>query len=130
MEVRDDVVGLVQRAIDAGPKASEAVKQAASAGIGQEVELEIGAKFELPALQRAGRMIEKVTKVGFQWSEASGPLDKISEELGELRVEALALDQAIRSRAKPCVPGSRPTARSRITCCVCVAPTTRPSGWS
>lgn len=41
----------------------------------------------LPALQRAGRVIEKVTKVGFQWPDFSGPLDKLDEEFSELRQE-------------------------------------------
>ena len=35
----------------------------------------------LPSLQRTGRMIEKVSKVGFQWSDLTGPLDKLDEEL-------------------------------------------------
>jgi tetrapyrrole methylase family protein/MazG family protein len=41
----------------------------------------------LPALQRASRVIEKVSKVGFQWSDLEGPLEKIDEELREFRVE-------------------------------------------
>jgi len=48
----------------------------------------------LPALQRAGRMIEKVSKVGFQWSDLRGPLDKLDEELSELKVEVRALESA------------------------------------
>lgn len=41
----------------------------------------------LPALQRANRVIEKVTRVGFQWSDLKGPLDKVEEEFRELRAE-------------------------------------------
>lgn len=41
----------------------------------------------LPALQRAARVIEKVTKVGFQWADLKGPLDKVDEELRELKQE-------------------------------------------
>jgi tetrapyrrole methylase family protein/MazG family protein len=41
----------------------------------------------MPALQRAGRVIEKVTKVGFQWPDLEGPLGKMEEELGELKKE-------------------------------------------
>ncbi|MDR3606781.1 MAG: nucleoside triphosphate pyrophosphohydrolase [Oligoflexia bacterium] len=48
----------------------------------------------LPALQRAARVIEKVTKVGFQWSDMQGPLAKVEEELGEFKAEVLALEKA------------------------------------
>ncbi len=41
----------------------------------------------LPALQRAGRVIEKVTQVGFQWPDMKGPLAKLQEELAELTAE-------------------------------------------
>lgn len=48
----------------------------------------------LPALQRAARVIEKVTKVGFQWPDMTGPLDKVEEEVAELRAEVEALSKA------------------------------------
>lgn len=48
----------------------------------------------LPALQRAGRMIEKVTKVGFQWSDMEGPLAKVDEELEEFKNEVRAFEKA------------------------------------
>ena len=41
----------------------------------------------LPTLQRASRVIEKVTKVGFQWKDLEGPIEKLEEELGELKAE-------------------------------------------
>ena len=41
----------------------------------------------LPALQRSARLIEKVTHVGFQWKDIQGPLEKIDEELCELKRE-------------------------------------------
>lgn len=47
----------------------------------------------LPALQRAGKVIEKVSKVGFQWPDMNGPLDKVAEELGELKTEVLAYEK-------------------------------------
>ncbi len=47
----------------------------------------------IPALQRAARMIEKVTKVGFQWADMKGPLDKVSEEVAELKAEVLKLEK-------------------------------------
>ena len=46
----------------------------------------------LPALLRAGRVIEKVTQVGFQWNDMHGPLEKVDEELSELKTEILKLD--------------------------------------
>lgn len=48
----------------------------------------------LPSLQRAARVLEKVTKVGFQWSDMQGPLAKVDEELNEFKAEVLALDRA------------------------------------
>ncbi len=47
----------------------------------------------MPALQRAGRVIEKVTKVGFQWEDMKGPLAKVDEELAELKAEVEALEK-------------------------------------
>jgi MazG family protein len=37
-----------------------------------------------PALARAQRMSEKVSRVGFDWPDAHGSRDKVAEELGEL----------------------------------------------
>ena len=48
----------------------------------------------LPALQRAARVIEKVTKVGFQWPDLEGPLEKVREELAELEVEIRSYESA------------------------------------
>lgn len=46
----------------------------------------------LPALQRSLKVIEKVSKVGFQWENLAGPLGKVREELAEFlgEVEKLA----------------------------------------
>lgn len=41
----------------------------------------------LPALQRALKVIEKVSKVGFQWPNLKGPLEKMREELAEFEAE-------------------------------------------
>lgn len=46
-----------------------------------------------PALARAQRMSEKVSKVGFDWPDARGSRDKVSEELGEL-------DRAVEGESK------------------------------
>lgn len=38
----------------------------------------------LPALQQAAELQKKAAKVGFDWPEMTGPLQKVHEELGEL----------------------------------------------
>lgn len=43
----------------------------------------------LPALWRAEKMKKKAAKTGFDWKDVSGALDKLSEELEELRAAAL-----------------------------------------
>ncbi len=46
----------------------------------------------LPALWRAEKMKQKAAKAGFDWRDVSGALDKLSEELDELRAAALEGD--------------------------------------
>ena len=46
----------------------------------------------LPALWRAEKMKKKAAKAGFDWRDVSGALDKLSEELDELRRAALEGD--------------------------------------
>ena len=48
-----------------------------------------GVPVALPALTRALKLQEKAARVGFDWTEAGPILDKIEEEIGELR-EAMA----------------------------------------
>ena len=43
----------------------------------------------LPALWRAEKMKKKAAKAGFDWRDISGALDKLSEELDELKAAAL-----------------------------------------
>ena len=43
----------------------------------------------LPALWRAEKIKKKVAKAGFDWQDVSGALDKLSEELDELKAAAL-----------------------------------------
>ena len=45
-----------------------------------------GVDARLPALQRAWRMQKKVSKVGFDWQQPEGALEKLHEELEEFRV--------------------------------------------
>lgn len=44
----------------------------------------------LPALWRAEKMKKKAAKAGFDWRDVSGALDKLSEELDELKAAALS----------------------------------------
>ncbi|MEN9722625.1 MAG: hypothetical protein RJB38_611 [Pseudomonadota bacterium] len=46
----------------------------------------------LPALQRTTRLIDKVTRVGFQWKDLTGPLEKLNEELEEFQHEVRELE--------------------------------------
>lgn len=41
----------------------------------------------LPALTRANKLGKRAAQVGFEWENVSGALDKLDEELGELREE-------------------------------------------
>jgi dephospho-CoA kinase len=41
----------------------------------------------LPTLQRTTRVIEKVSKFGFQWKDMDGPIEKVEEEWEELKAE-------------------------------------------
>ena len=40
---------------------------------------------QLPALMRAEKLQKKAAKVGFDWDDVDGALDKLDEEIGELR---------------------------------------------
>jgi uncharacterized protein YabN with tetrapyrrole methylase and pyrophosphatase domain len=44
----------------------------------------------MPTLQRAGRVIEKVSHIGFQWKDLHGPIEKVEEEVRELKTELFA----------------------------------------
>jgi tetrapyrrole methylase family protein/MazG family protein len=44
----------------------------------------------MPGFQRTMNVIQKVTKVGFQWPDVKGPLDKLQEEVTELSDECHA----------------------------------------
>jgi MazG family protein len=46
-----------------------------------------GVPAAMPALQRAYRVGQKAISAGFKWSSAEQALDKVAEELGELRAE-------------------------------------------
>jgi uncharacterized protein YabN with tetrapyrrole methylase and pyrophosphatase domain len=46
-----------------------------------------GLPAELPALHRAFRLQDRAAGVGFDWPDATGPAEKVEEELAEVRVE-------------------------------------------
>jgi dephospho-CoA kinase len=62
----------------------------------------------LPSLQRSTRVIEKVTRVGFQWDDMAGPLAKVEEELEELKKEVLDLEKLRESSQKNSGQNSTP----------------------
>ncbi len=45
----------------------------------------------LPSLHRAYRLQDRAAGVGFDWPDVAGPLDKVEEELGEVRTELDAM---------------------------------------
>lgn len=47
----------------------------------------------MPALLRAEKLQKKASKVGFDWSEVHGVIDKVEEEIGELRYEIMSGDE-------------------------------------
>jgi len=50
-----------------------------------------GVPRHLPALLRAQRIQERASQVGFDWDELSGPLEKVAEEVEEMRQAWAAL---------------------------------------
>jgi len=69
----------------------------------------------LPALQRSLKVIEKVSKVGFQWPDLKGPLEKVSEELGELQAELDKLPQPVsRESAEKLTPEQKRTLEAEL----------------
>ncbi len=62
-------------------KKKERAARAPSAGVLDDVPV------QLPALTRAAKLGKRASQAGFDWPEIAGVLDKIQEELDELRVE-------------------------------------------
>lgn len=63
-------------------------EQKSRAGVLDEIPL------SLPALSRAAKLQKRAAGVGFDWQEASDVLDKIEEEIAELREAMAAGDEA------------------------------------
>jgi MazG family protein len=49
-----------------------------------------GLPADLPSLHRAFRLLDRAAGVGFDWPDASGPAEKVEEELGAVRDELAA----------------------------------------
>lgn len=72
--------------------AEEVMKNWAEIKAGEKGQTESKSAFDgipkgLPAFPRTMKVIEKVTKVGFQWPDVNGPLEKLQEEVSELTEE-------------------------------------------
>jgi tetrapyrrole methylase family protein/MazG family protein len=54
----------------------------------------------LPPLPRTMKIIQKVTKVGFQWPDLTGPIEKLNEEVTELKNELTQSDRSPEDHVK------------------------------
>jgi MazG family protein len=52
-----------------------------------------GVALGLPALLRAQKLVKRAARVGFEWPDVSGVLDKLEEELEEMRAEFVSGDR-------------------------------------
>jgi tetrapyrrole methylase family protein/MazG family protein/ATP diphosphatase len=59
-------------------------RERAGAGVLEDVPM------ALPALTRANKLGKRAAQVGFEWPDVAGALDKLDEEIGELRQEVAA----------------------------------------
>jgi len=75
------------------PNAWEAAKAAERARTNQARTLD-GVASSLPALTQAVKVTKRAARVGFDWPDESAVLDKLTEEVGELRAELPAADPA------------------------------------
>jgi nucleoside triphosphate diphosphatase len=77
-------------------EARKAAERAAKGNGGQSAGALDGIARALPALLRAEKIQRRAARVGFDWKETEPVIDKIEEELGELRAELAAgsIDQA------------------------------------
>jgi nucleoside triphosphate diphosphatase len=78
---------------DGGHHLWEEVKAEERAAKGHSSALD-GVAIGLPALTRAEKIQKRAARVGFDWPDASGPRDKIHEELAEVEEAATDTDRA------------------------------------
>lgn len=79
----------------------EKIKAAEKAKKNAEASVLDGLPKGLPALQRTSRIIDKVTRVGFQWPDLNGPLEKLREELAEFEHEVRELGAGSSAKDSP-----------------------------
>lgn len=72
-------------------KAAE--RAAKAAGAGRPVSVLDGVSSALPATTRAMKLQKRTARIGFDWPAASDVLDKLEEEIAELRAELRAGDR-------------------------------------
>jgi MazG family protein len=78
---------------EAQTQAWEQHKRAERAARGQGTGALDGVTLGLPALTRAAKLGSRAAKVGFDWPDVGGVLDKVQEEVGEMRAELAAQRQ-------------------------------------
>jgi ATP diphosphatase len=66
--------------------------KAAERAAGGETGVLAGVALALPALTRAAKLTKRAARVGFDWPDAAAVLDKLDEEIAELRAELPAGD--------------------------------------
>jgi nucleoside triphosphate diphosphatase len=69
-------------------------REAKAVNAGQPLSVLDGITGGLPALTRAIKLQKRAARVGFDWAETPDILDKIEEEIGELRHELAEADKA------------------------------------
>ena len=69
-------------------------RKAAERAARQETGTLAGVPVGLPALTRAARLTARAARVGFDWPDAAGVLDKLDEEIAELKAELPEADPA------------------------------------
>lgn len=93
LESRIDIGESSQTNDEAAIKANwEATKQAEREGKGQQGILSDVPK-GLPGLTRAAKLQKRASNVGFDWPDISGVLEKLEEEIGELKEQIQKNDQ-------------------------------------
>lgn len=78
---------------DAAPGSWEAQKEAEREARAETGTL-AGVPMALPALTRAAKLTARAARVGFDWPDAAAVLEKLDEEIAELRAELPAADPA------------------------------------
>jgi len=90
----DETAEHADAVIDVWTRAKQAEKRGKAEAEGRVHSAIEGVPRHLPALQRAYRVQEKAARVGFDWPDARGVREKVTEELGELDAAIASGDTA------------------------------------